>query len=87
MLAGGPTPDMNGQIMTYMLVRSWQLHAHPFLTIYLSYRSHFGKTKDNRTFEKFLGPGEYDDHLLRPFEKFLNESFSKYSYGNLVTGV
>jgi hypothetical protein len=68
--------------MTYMLVRSsFSYHLTE------CHRSHTGKTKDNKTFEKFLGPKEYDDHILRPFERFLHESFSKYSYCNLVTEV
>ena len=41
------------------------------------YRSHTGKTKDGETYEKFLGPKEYDEKLLS-FEKFLHASFCKY---------
>jgi hypothetical protein len=39
---------------------------------------HFGKTKTGESFEKFLGNSDYDEHVLRPFEKFLHASFSKY---------
>ena len=41
-------------------------------------RVHFGRTKSGETFEIFLGNGDYDEHLLKPFEMFLNASFSKY---------
>ena len=68
--------------MTYLLVHlsfSYNLTEH--------YRSHTGTTKRKETFEKFLGTKEYDDHLLRPFEKFLHKSFSEHSYCNLVTEI
>jgi hypothetical protein len=39
-------------------------------------RSHTGQTKEGDTFEKFLGPKQYDEYLL-DFEKFLHASFCK----------
>ena len=47
-----------------------------------TYRSHTGRTKDGETYEKFLGPKEYDDKLLS-FEKFLHASFCEYIDWNL----
>ena len=38
-------------------------------------RSHVGKTKEGKTLEKFLGPKDYDEHFLLPFENFLSKSF------------
>jgi hypothetical protein len=35
------------------------------------------------SFEKFLGEKEYDDCLLRPFEKFLHATFCKWYDPNL----
>jgi len=45
---------------------------------FVTTRGHYGKNKDSLTFEKFLGPKDYDEHLLIPFEKFLNGCFSMF---------
>ena len=47
------------------------------------YRSHTGKMKDGKTFEKFLGKMEYDELLLVPFERFLHLSFCEYHENKL----
>lgn len=47
------------------------------------YRSHTGKTKDDETFEKFLGQTAYDEFLLVPFERFLHSSFCEYHNNKL----
>jgi hypothetical protein len=73
-LAGGPSPSNGGGIMTYLSVKSSLLS---YLTTHKSSRSHTGKTTGGDKFEKFLGPGDYDEHLLIPFERFLHESFCK----------
>ena len=44
----------------------------------MMYRSHTGKTKAGKTFEKFLGKKEYDKSFLSPFERFLHSSFCEY---------
>jgi len=36
--------------------------------------------KEGESFEKFLGTNDYDEHLLRPFKKFLHASFSKHCH-------
>jgi len=41
------------------------------------FRSHTGKAKDGKTFEKFLGEKVYDEKL-KAFEKFLHSSFCEY---------
>lgn len=46
-------------------------------------RSHAGTTKAGESFEKFLGPQEYDDKLM-DFERFLHASFCKCSHWNLL---
>jgi len=43
---------------------------------FVTSRGHYGKNKDGLTFEKFLGPKDYDEYLLIPFERFLNSCFS-----------
>ena len=46
------------------------------------YRSHTGKTKDDETFEKFLGKTAYDEFLV-PFKRFLPSSFCEYNNNKL----
>ena len=48
-----------------------------------TYRSHTRRTKGGETYEKFLGPKEYDDKLLS-FEKFLHALFCEYIDWNLL---
>lgn len=50
---------------------------------YKSSRSHIGKTKARETFEKFLGPKEYNEKLFT-FDRFLHTSFCKYHYVNFI---
>ena len=61
-MIGGPCPDNDGKIMSYLWVRS--LEYFIVLDTYKrDTRSHTGKTKVGETHEKFLGQKEYDDNL------------------------
>ena len=57
--------------MSYILV-FWMNHSPERI------RSHAGKTKDGQSFKDFLGKKDYDEHMLIPFEKFLNHSFCEF---------
>jgi hypothetical protein len=73
-IAGGPTPNSNGMIMTYLCIEC-PCHKST-ISLKRMNRSHTGQTKEGDTFEKFLGPKQYDEYLL-DFEKFLHASFCK----------
>lgn len=74
-LAGGPMPDSDGMIMTFVYVNC--LFNNIFTDSPALSRSHTGKTKVEESFEKYLGKKEYDECILRPFEKFLHATFCK----------